>query len=73
MVICNEAASFNRCVFKVQQDMQAQLNTLRTESKGKMSQKCLLPQMKYSTGHWSGETLISLTSGVITPRTPGKT
>ena len=38
-VISNQAASFNRCVFKVQQDMQAQLKTIRTESKGKGSSK----------------------------------
>ena len=34
-VICNQAASFNRCFFKVQQGMQEQLRTLRSESKGK--------------------------------------
>ena len=38
-VICNQAASFNRCLFKVQQDMQDQLKTLRSESKGKSSNK----------------------------------
>ena len=39
MVICNQAASFNRCLFKVQQNMQDQLKTLRSESKGKTSHK----------------------------------
>ena len=38
-VICNQAASFNRCLFKVQQSMQDQLKTLRSESKGKSSSK----------------------------------
>ena len=38
-VICNQAASFNRCLFKVQQNMQDQLKTLRSESKGKTSHK----------------------------------
>ena len=38
-VVCNQAASFNRCLFKVQQDMQSQLKTLRSESKGKGSSK----------------------------------
>ena len=38
-VICNQAASFNRCLFKIQQGMQAQLKTLRSESKGKRSTK----------------------------------
>ena len=38
-VICNQAASFNRCLFKVQQEMQAQLKTIRGESKGKVSKK----------------------------------
>ena len=38
-MICNQAASFNRCLFKVQQGMQAQLKTLRSESKGKSSSK----------------------------------
>ena len=36
-VICNQAARFNRCVFKVQQNMQEQLRTVQTESKGKSS------------------------------------
>ena len=39
MVICNQAASFNWCLFKVQQNMQEQLKTVRTESKGKGSSK----------------------------------
>ena len=38
-VICNQAASFNRCLFKVQQEMQSQLKTIRSESKGKASKK----------------------------------
>ena len=38
-VICNQAASFNRCLFKVQQNMQDQLKVLRAESKGKGSSK----------------------------------
>ena len=35
-VICNQAASFNRCLFKVQQGMQ---NQLKVESKGKSASK----------------------------------
>ena len=38
-VICNQSASFNRCLFKVQQEMQAQLKTIRGEVKGKASKK----------------------------------
>ena len=38
-VVCNQAASFNRCLFKVQQEMQSQLKTIRGESKGKASKK----------------------------------
>ena len=38
-VICNQSASFNRCLFKVQQEMQSQLKTIRSESKGKASKK----------------------------------
>ena len=38
-MICNQAASFNRCLFKVQQNMQEQMKTIRTESKGKGSAK----------------------------------
>ena len=38
-VVCNQAASFNRCMFKVQKDMQAQLKVVRGESKGKGSTK----------------------------------
>ena len=38
-VICNQAASFNRCLFKVQQNMQEQLKTVHSESKGKSSSK----------------------------------
>ena len=37
--ICNQAASFNRCLFKVQQEMQSQLKTIHGESKGKGSKK----------------------------------
>ena len=38
-VVCNQAASFNRCLFKVQADMQSQLRTVRSEGKGKGSAK----------------------------------
>ena len=38
-VICNQTASFNRCMFKVQEDMRAQLKSIRMESKGKGSTK----------------------------------
>ena len=38
-VVCNQAASFNRCLFKVQQEMQSQLKSIRGESKGKASKK----------------------------------
>ena len=38
-VVCNQAAGFNRCLFKVQQEMQSQLKTIRGESKGKASKK----------------------------------
>ena len=38
-MICNQAASFNRCRFKVLKGMQAQLKTIRSESKGKSSSK----------------------------------
>ena len=38
-VICNQAASFNRCLFKVQQNMQEQMRTIRSEGKGKGSAK----------------------------------
>ena len=38
-VICNQAASFNRCLFKVQQDMQSQLKSVRSDTKGKSSTK----------------------------------
>ena len=38
-VICNHAASFNRCLFKVQQNMQEQLKIVRSDSKGKSTAK----------------------------------
>ena len=38
-VVCNQAASFNRCLFKVQADMQSQIRTIRGEGKGKGSAK----------------------------------
>ena len=38
-VICNQAASFNRCLLKVQQDMQSQLKSVRSDTKGKSSTK----------------------------------
>ena len=31
-MICNQAASFNRCLFKVHREMQSQLKTIRGES-----------------------------------------
>ena len=31
-IICNQAASFNRCLFKVQQDIQEQFKTVRSEN-----------------------------------------
>ena len=36
-VVYNQTASFNRCLFKVQGDMQAQLKVIRLENKGKVS------------------------------------
>ena len=38
-VICNQAASFNRCLFKIQQNMKDQLKILKAENKGKDSTK----------------------------------
>ena len=38
-VVCNQTASFNRCLFKVQGDMQAQLKVIRSDNKGKVSKK----------------------------------
>ena len=39
-VICNQAAWFNRCLYKVQENMQSQLKVIRSElSKGKSSNK----------------------------------
>ena len=42
-MICNQAASLNWCFFKVQQDMQPQLKTIQSESKGKSSSKVSSP------------------------------
>ena len=38
-VVCNQAASFNRCLFRVQQNMKDQLKVLKSENKGKGSSK----------------------------------
>ena len=38
-VICNQAAGFNRCLVKVQQDMQPQLRAIKLEHKGKSAAK----------------------------------
>ena len=38
-VICNQAAGFNRCLVKVQQDIQSQLKTIKSEQKGKSTSK----------------------------------
>ena len=48
-VICNQAASFNRCLFRVQKDMQSQLRSLRTDCKGKGAAKSAntLDELKY--------------------------
>ena len=37
--MCNQAASFNRCLFKVQKDVQTQLQMIRSESKGNRPSK----------------------------------
>ena len=41
-MICNQAASFNRCLFKVQQGMQTQLKAIWTERKEKSASKVAL-------------------------------
>ena len=48
-VICNQAASFNRCLFKVQQNMQELFKTVRSETKGKSSSKVstAMEEMQY--------------------------
>ena len=48
-VICNQAASFNRCLFRVQKDMQEQLRNLRADCKGKGSSKSAhtMDELKY--------------------------
>ena len=38
-VICNQAAGFNGCLFKMQQGMQTQLKAIQTEGKGKSASK----------------------------------
>ena len=38
-VVCNQTASFNRCLFKVQGEMNAHLKVIRNENKGKVSNK----------------------------------
>ena len=40
-VVCNQTASFNRCLFKVQGDMHTQMKVIRGENKGKVSNKSL--------------------------------
>ena len=39
LVICNQAAGFNRCLMKVQQDIQSQLKAIRVKHKGKSASK----------------------------------
>ena len=39
-VICNQTASFNRCLFKVQQQMKDQLKIVKSENKGKYQFDC---------------------------------
>ena len=48
-VICNQAASFNRRLFRVQKDMQDQLRNLRSDCKGKGSSKSsnTMDKLKY--------------------------
>ena len=38
-VICNHAAGFNRCLLKIQENMNTQLKAIRVESKGKIAAK----------------------------------
>ena len=40
-VVCNQTASFNRCLFKVQGDMHTRMKVIRGENKGKVSNKSL--------------------------------
>ena len=44
--MCNQAASFNRCILKVQQNMRTQLKTIRAESKGKSASKVITATYK---------------------------
>ena len=48
-VICNQAANFNLCLFKVQHEMQTQLKSICGESKGKASNKVLKLLMNCSS------------------------
>ena len=48
-VICNQAAGFNRCLLKIQQNMQTQLKAICVESKGKAAAKVssVVNEMQY--------------------------
>ena len=48
-MICNQAASFNSCLFKVQQNMQEHMKTMQSEGKGKGSAKVfpVLDEMQF--------------------------
>ena len=46
-VVCNQSASFNRCLFKVQQDMQSQLKTLRYKGKGSSTATTAINELQY--------------------------
>ena len=47
--MCNQAVCFNRCLFKVQQGMHAQLKAIQTEIKGKSASKVAMPTDKLET------------------------
>ena len=45
-MICDQAAGFNRCLFKVQQGMQQKLKAIQTECKGKSASKVAMASDK---------------------------
>ena len=51
-VVCNQTASFNRCLFKVQSDMQAQIKVIRGENKVKVPTRWL-KLLKNCSSPWS--------------------
>ena len=67
-VICDQAAGFNRCLLKVQQNMQSQLKIIRTESKGKSASKTSSATMARAMEHLTDFVFVNVANTTLLRR-----